>query len=141
MKVISWIKLNLYALVVIVSAMTFGFVTAVLILVPDWSGQAHMAPGPVGTMAPSVSASPGYTIPTGQPSSRLPNVEDAPGWDCRVQGNHVCWWSGERWLSLDHLSGDPYTDCMVLLDAGSVGPDGVRFASSDICEPLAGQRG
>lgn len=104
------------------------------------------SPEPMWTTYPTPAKplpSPGTdeVIPTGSPAASLPAAEDDPGWDCRVQGNHICMIRGERWLNLDHLPRDIYLRCLTLFDAGTVSPDGIAFDSGVMCKDVYGKRG
>lgn len=52
-------------------------------------------------------------------------TEDMPGWDCRTMGNRVC---GPDPSATPYDLGDPYTRCVLALDAAEV--------ASELCDPL-----
>lgn len=66
-------------------------------------------------------------------------ASDGEGWDV---GNFIARdGQGRLLFNLDSLSGDPYRDCVDLLDTRQVRfPDSVTFASVDICKVIGENR-
>lgn len=83
-------------------------------------GQTMTTPAPV-TMS-------GRVLP--DPDGAM--ADDGEGLD---SGNHIARVDGRLLFNLDSLSGEPYADCVALLDTRQVRfPDSITFASVDICE-------
>lgn len=79
--------------------------------------------------------------PVASPLSSPAPSEDSPGWDGLRQGNHVARVDGLLLFNLDSLSGDPYADCLSLLDLWQLTtPDHAGFVSADLCEPVYANR-
>lgn len=110
--------------VIIASALGVGFTFGKIAYRPERAQ--------VSQPAPMVS----YTVPTGSPSPSLPAREDSPGWDCRVQGNHVCQVDGELWLNLNHLPASLYARCVLGLGATGLSPEVASIDTDKVCKPL-----
>lgn len=101
-----------FATMSVVAAFTLGALTATAVNVLSRHGE----PAPVSSPASS---------------------EDLPGWDGLRQGNHAARVDGMLLFNVDSLSGDPYQDCVTLLNLWDLGGhDRAGFATAELCEPV-----